>query len=260
MIAVGVLAICCELTLVPEGYGQSNQNERQTNNDTKSLTGNNAPVQPVSPPSPADEATVYVYRTGKTFGAALHARIFIGGDHQAILHLSNYLEAKVPQGKVFVAGTPSGNLASVPECAGPDIQLAFVSGAPGEAQREDLTRCEGALREAIAAISADLRSNYPSTEVIHLCNLKVSAGMPWGYIHTVGYRREDAIKCQFEMRIFLRLLKGSLTWPTRIAIDVEAGKTYYIMWSYTMRGGKLELMDSTTGAKDILKCHPANDQ
>ena len=69
--------------------------------------------------------------------------------------------------------------------------------------------------------------------------------------------------CKTQMSIALAILKGSFP-VSRIAIDVEAGKTYYVKWSYSLaqgsEAGQLELMDTTIGAKDIRKCRPAEDQ
>jgi len=42
----------------------------------------------------------------------------------------------------------------------------------------------------------------------------------------------------------------------KLRIDVDAGKTYYVKWSV---GGKMKLVDSATGAKEMAGLHPAKD-
>ncbi len=45
----------------------------------------------------------------------------------------------------------------------------------------------------------------------------------------------------------------------RLQVEVEAGKSYYVKWSVTSRGGKMQLMDEAKGAKEMHKLHPVKD-
>jgi hypothetical protein len=42
----------------------------------------------------------------------------------------------------------------------------------------------------------------------------------------------------------------------RVEIDAEAGKTYYLKWSVSSSGGKMQLVDAAKGAKEIKGLHP----
>ena|SRR5208283_5720476 len=44
-----------------------------------------------------------------------------------------------------------------------------------------------------------------------------------------------------------------------LQIETEAGKSYYVKWSVTGGGGKMELVDEAKGAKEIHKLHPVKD-
>jgi hypothetical protein len=46
----------------------------------------------------------------------------------------------------------------------------------------------------------------------------------------------------------------------RVRIDAQPGKTYYVRWSWAVSGGKLEVVDEATGAKDVGKLHPTKDR
>jgi hypothetical protein len=46
----------------------------------------------------------------------------------------------------------------------------------------------------------------------------------------------------------------------RVRIDAEPGKTYYVKWSWAVSGGKMEVVDEATGAKDVRKLHPTKDR
>src|SRR5208337_4788952 len=116
-------------------------------------------------------------------------------------------------------------------------------------------------------IAADSRKDGPSTYVIHLCDLHYIQGgsnditrMSW----SSGYSREEMASCGEELSSALTLLRTTsvpaVPGPTHIAIPVEAGKAYYIRWSVTFHGGKLDLVDEETGAKHIRKLHPEKNQ
>jgi len=305
--AVGILAICCALALAPAGYGQTDQASQEPDRASKPTPTSTAAVQPTATPPSAGEATVYVYRPFQ-FSPVVHVWIYVSGGHYATLDLFTYMQARVPQGKVFIWGLgstsdgdtdqyyldihglppPTGRWASVPGCAGLDLRLAFgalASGATADTQRTDTTPCKDALREAVAAIGADLgdtlnlpggpqilalnkggvafslgssssittwRSSGPSAEVIRLCNLQIQ--------RRGRYNPDDAYDCHREMSAALAILAGTLP-AARIGIEVEAGKTYYVKWyfktGWKTAGGNLELVNATTGAKEIHKLHPA---
>ncbi len=44
----------------------------------------------------------------------------------------------------------------------------------------------------------------------------------------------------------------------RVEIQAEAGKTYYLKWSVSGGGGKMQLMDAAKGAKEIKGLHPVH--
>ena len=44
-----------------------------------------------------------------------------------------------------------------------------------------------------------------------------------------------------------------------LLVEAEVGRTYYVKWSVTGGGGKMELMGEAKGAKEIHKLHPVKD-
>jgi hypothetical protein len=47
---------------------------------------------------------------------------------------------------------------------------------------------------------------------------------------------------------------------SRIDIEVEAGKTYYVKWFVSHLSQKMELVDAAKGAKEIIRLRLAKDQ
>jgi hypothetical protein len=45
-----------------------------------------------------------------------------------------------------------------------------------------------------------------------------------------------------------------------VRIDAEPGKAYFVKWSYSVSGGKMEMMDERTGTAEVAKLHPAKDR
>jgi hypothetical protein len=234
--------------------------------------------RPVSSPSTDAEATLYIYRTGKTFGAGWHALIYTSSGRQAELHLSSFWQVHVPKGYVSIAGiTPNnpffplpshtGLLSSIPECSGVDLQVAFASGGGVGAQTDQGTRCLVALTAPLTIITDSLASSGPSEEAKQLCKLHyVQGGVNIYGSHvatwTSGYSRNELNNCRLELTKAVSLLTGNYQSPApfRIAFAVEAGNAYYVKYTYTVSGGKFELMDARTGAQDIQKFHPVKNQ
>jgi hypothetical protein len=69
-----------------------------------------------------------------------------------------------------------------------------------------------------------------------------------------------------EMRSDLKRCKNAadaadvkLQVKSRLQVEAKAGGTYYVKWSITGRGGKMEPMDEAKGAKEMHRLHPAKD-
>jgi hypothetical protein len=279
-LAVGILATCCALAFAPAEYGQTDQGK---GDDRKPLTDNSATVQPVVPPTSTGEATIYVYRQKHFLGAVDNALIYINGNLMAVLHNSNYIQARVPQGKAFIisyVSVPSthfevidtrfgadtrfydfirmkipsppytGLLTTIPGCAALDWRQLWVSEGLSESQREDATLCEDMLRKAVAAITTDFRSRSPSAENIHLCNLHYyqvgdmyTGSGAFEIITRPGYSLNEEGPCQDELNLDLKVLTEHTKLGSRIAIKAEAGKTYYIRLHLTYHYKTADIAD-----------------
>jgi hypothetical protein len=51
----------------------------------------------------------------------------------------------------------------------------------------------------------------------------------------------------------------ALQLKERVRVEAEAGKTYYVKWSLTASGGKMELVDEAKGAKEVRGLRLAKD-
>jgi len=273
-----IFALSCAFRLEPVGHGQTVQASQEPEAVSNPIPRSDTKDQVAAQAPSAVNATVYVYRPGQGFGAGWHASIYVNSNHFAELHLRNYTEVQVPQGKVYVAGItpnnpffplpfPLGRLASLSGCAALDMQLEFVSGAPAASRLPETVKCEEASRGAMAMIEASLASSGPSEEAIQLCGLQVIQGgfSSGGGSYTTwstGYRRSDLQYCQLRIGKVLSVLTGTYPAPApfRLAFNAEAGQTYYVKYSYTIPGGKLELVNSATGAKNVHKLHLAKNQ
>jgi hypothetical protein len=226
------------------------------------------------------KATIYVYRKGSMVGAIALPSIFVNGDRLAELHNSNYALARVPVGMAAVAATqipegdfldsrgnrfrlpgPKSNVSTLPGCEGLDFVRMWVLGDYSAVQRVDSKRCGDSLRAARARISVDLGSPGPSEEVINLCSLGFSrAGSAGRMSWTSGYDRGDVASCGRAIDgaiVMLNTTSQPVSTPTRISIDVESGKTYYIRWSVSSRGERssswMRRLEPKTSASFILR-------
>lgn len=294
-LALSMLTIPCVFGLAQAGYGQANQTDQGKNDDSRQLTPDSNAVESATPSKPTGEATVYVYRIGSMLGAINFPIVFVNGRLIDMLQNSHYVQAKVPQGMTVIAAAqgefsnggiwladsrglgngvfipgPNRNLPDLPGCEGvdfismrADLIRLWTLGEQVIAPRGDTTRCQETLSYDGDRIAADSRKDGPSTYVIHLCNLNyVQRGNTDRMSWSSGYSREQMASCGEELISALTLLRTTsepaVPGPTHIAIPVEAGKAYYIRWSVTFHGGKIELVDEATGAKHIRKLHPEN--
>lgn len=71
-----------------------------------------------------------------------------------------------------------------------------------------------------------------------------------------GDSSDDWSRCKNEEAAAYLLLMVK----ARVRIDAQPGKTYYVKWSWAVSGGKMEVVDEATGAKDVRKLHPTKDR
>jgi hypothetical protein len=140
----------------------------------------------------------------------------------------------------------------------------------GEAKLVDVARCEGALREgalreAEVTINQTLVKYTPTDEVIRLCELLPIYGGTFTIRRREGvtlYDARAAASCRDEMGNALSMLTQTTPFliGSRIDIEVEAGKTYYVKWFVSHLSQKMELVDAAKGAKEIIRLRLAKDQ
>jgi hypothetical protein len=287
--AFGILAICCTLVLAPIGNGQTNQSNQENNDNSKPLIDDSAAVQLGVQPTPAGEATVYIYRTKKYEGSLVTLAIFINGNYSAEMKKMEYVQVKVPPGKTFITTaakaasvsflarptsifngpkandllgpreiyvhipTTTDRWTSLPDCATLDWQRLWVGEGLKDSERADAARCEGALQEIIAKLTEALRCGKVSDELIQLCSIPHLDFNPLD--HTAGYSRREATYCRKEMELSIEVMHGRTlpagTHTANSEFEVEAGKTYYVDWEFFSRGAKMKLVDDATGTKEI---------
>jgi hypothetical protein len=193
------------------------------------LTAADRPKFVASSPPP-DRALVYVYRHSATFSKGGALAVFVNKDYLAFLPYSSYAVREVPPGKVVVTAT-SRMLAYPPPRPPSTFTYVITNGhsamksfAPcsaldwqhvGEAPAEFIAQCEAELRQALPELQASAQG------VIFVLNevLKEQVG---GYL------------------------------KSRIALEVQAGKIYYIRLSFGMSDvAEMKEVDTAVGAKEI---------
>jgi hypothetical protein len=203
--------------------------------------------QATASPMPAGKGLVYVYRQGSIVGAAGRPLIFVNDDYRAKLHNSNYMLLEVPQGALDVTATVSlleygrfppliGEWASGPGCASVDWpRLVAVPYAT-------VALCKDELTSLLARCGVKVLGGVPITwRIVPQCNYKLNgADAAFNYIG-LAMRPKELVHEQ-------------------LRIEVEAGKTYYVKWSGSTSGGKMQIEDATSGAKEIRKLHPVEGQ
>ena len=170
---------------------------------------------------------------------------------------SGFAEVSVPNGRVLVL---PGNysfpkLDRLDECKGLNLYRIEVWGLSGEEERTRLEHCTSALIGSIMTTSTALLNNTPTEDVIQLCGLHVvgSSG------NTVYYSKQEVASCQNTLTSDHDILSdidpqtGYLRSVPRVDFVAEAGKTYYLRYSATKAGLKLEIVDATTAVAETSK-------
>jgi hypothetical protein len=216
-----------------------------TSQDTSSSGG--AAGQATASPTSAGNGIVYVYRKGSIVGTAGRPLIFVNDEYRAELHNSNYASLEVPQGALSITATvsllkygrfppPTGEWASGPGCASVDWRRLVV------APSGTIARCKDELTSLFMRCGVRWEGVFPIIwAVVPKCNYKLNgADAAFNYAGLAMRPKELAHE--------------------RLHIEVEAGKTYYVKWSGSSSGGKMQLQDAAAGAKEIRKLHPVRDQ
>jgi hypothetical protein len=295
LLGLGGWALSALLAMPSAGIGQSSIGSQVPPSGSRPPLTSSAEEHSTSTTSAPGEATIVVYRVKSFVGSALVPSIFINGDFLAKLQNPNYAVIKVPAGTVTVEA-PSGKEApwlrsdgnlvpfqygvredpSLQACAGvsfsrmrDDLYRKWLRGDHSPVKQEDIAVCKESLRQAVAMTSADawnLKIKAPSQAVIDLCGLKPSPAMSYGYgsnqvSQTAGYDRAEVNRCWDGLRADLVLLNSTSVEggpPTQVTVSAEAGKTYYVRWSFSPPKVVLKLVDEATGERDSRNLRPVD--
>ena len=246
---------------VPKPTGESHEASPATAAPSaKSVTASPASIATPS----AGTALIYVYRTRQFAGGLVTPVIFMNRDYFFVLRDGTYAPREVPPGTVAVTGAAPnapqyrGNPASFYP---PPWGLFSLADCPvdwmhlGEARSEDVARCVSDLNDTKTALLQFLAASElvePDPRVkrcSHLPNIRTNKlGQQVDY-----WQRGEVTDC-------LAGVESALAWLTdtvpvdRLQFQVEAGKTYYVRWSFSWRHhprpGLFELVDGATGAKE----------
>ena len=199
--------------------------------------------------APEGKALVIVYRRGSTVRKIMFPSVFVNDYFLGDLYNSEYVSLAVQEGTVVVTSTvllgghvkipsPTGYWASLPGCAGLDWgRLAFAPLADLELCDSNLT----ALYEECGTTGTIVGSPR-------------FGGIIMTHVPACNHRLDGADGA--------RNLLFLASEAHRIKIEVEAGKTYYVEWSISLKvktGNQLQLVDAAIGAKDIRKLKPAKE-
>lgn len=264
---------------------------------------------------PTDKASIYVYRPKTTYGPKWSVHVFVNGDLLGALPSSSYASSEIAPGTVVVTAPDTANqrikglsisgrwsfppTLRWPKCEGTPRKStcswdAAVQSAEkedygcgkvdwrrvGEARRENVEQCEGALSETLAALANWFGTPKPTGGIglvalthgqFHIAWFPLSG--PTGnsfWLQMCGpnpfpkpsspeadnIRRDvmsgnysnDWSRCQHDAAEAYITLQSQ----ERLRIEVEAGKTYYVRWA----GNKMELVDAAKGTKEISGLHP----
>jgi hypothetical protein len=256
------------------------------------LTGNAGGAQKEAsasapPPPQTGKALIIVYRHGSSRGGKGYPIIFINRNFLTKLRYATYATLEVPQGPVVLDATfeqmDRGTTFArdepglqIPVGYFPFTSLIFDSGCVavdwwhlGRAQRADLDRCDGELRDANAAANQVMTALYGaiSPQPGFRKVLKRNAAEIFLTAHPDLKERlricgplispNDARLCQIEVSQAAATLNPR---GHRIELEGEVGKTYYIKYDVpTFSQSTMALVDAATGAKEISRLKAATD-
>jgi hypothetical protein len=208
---------------------------------------NSGPVtQSAASPAATGTGRLYLYRQGRFLGKITHFSAYVGDTFLAEIHNAEYASMEVPAGTVLItAAGPiigkhhipfGGSWASEPGCAGLKWRrLALESIADIEGCKSRI----GALANICGSTVEGCFMCPLETIRVPGCNYQLNGA-------SLGYQ--------------LLLEVGA---AIRLKLDVEAGKTYYVRWSLSLRNHpqpyKMELVDEATGVKEIKHEHLAKE-
>lgn len=188
------------------------------------------------------------------FTAGASNIIFVNNYLLAVFHHANYATIEVPQGKVVITGTRLLGNVQVPSTT------AYWATLPG------CNELGQDWRRFLLASPANITLCYSGlTDLNTRCQIYTSSWESARYIH----RTISIPNCNSNLNglgdapflLSLAVLSSREVLPLRFETDVEAGKTYFLKWSWSKSnpGGKMELMDVVKGAKEIKGLNLAKD-
>jgi hypothetical protein len=178
------------------------------------------------------------------------------------LNVSSYAQRSVAQGKVVVTASQpfessfeqenlprlTGMLGSLPECVRLNWEREYMTGSSGMSQA-DGARCLDLLRKAEAEL-VGANSKPLQDRLLHLCGAeRILNPVPYPGPNVEVYRPDWWFGCYIQLHSALAILTG-ISVPLRVEFEAQPGAVYFVRWS-AKSSGKLELVDSTTGAKEL---------
>ena len=223
--------------------------------DGAETSGAPAPSATASP-APG-KALIYIYRPKHFVAGLATPNIFVNRDYFSFLQNGTYAPREVTAGEVALSGEmpgvgpmypPPAGLVSTADCKVDWLRL-------GQARSEDVNRCVEELKRTKTALNQFLGASEliePDPRVqrcSHRPNFGTNKlGQPVDY-----WQRWEVTGC-------LAAVEGAIAWLTdavpmdRLRFNAEAGKTYYVRWTFAFRRhprpGLFELVDAATGVKE----------
>ncbi len=196
-------------------------------------------------------------------GAFGHPVLFVNDYLLAQLQTSNYTYMEVPKGSVVVTATfafqghlafptPTGDWAKLPGCAGLDWRRLAA------ASPTDVSGCRDGLAELFSRCSPKVTFSgcalpgcvLIKTTHVPACFSSLAGSADAPFLLSMAPQLRNALTNGLPH-------KSTGNLHLQLAIEAEAGKTYYIKWSVSTSGGKMSLVDVTAGEKGIRGCHLA---
>jgi hypothetical protein len=195
-------------------------------------------------------------------GVVGHPVIFINDYLLAQMHAANYTSVQIPQGPVVITATfaydgqlsiPSpavpataGSWAALPGCVGLDWRRLAA------ASPSDITLCQKGLAGLYSECAPTVSYSgcalpgcvLIKTTRVPACYSSLNGSADAPFLLSIAAQERDA-------------LANGLPHPhsgnlhLQLRIEAEAGKTYYVKWSVSTSGGKMELVDTANGEKEI---------
>jgi hypothetical protein len=229
------------------------------------LTGGASHAQKftAAPKPSAGKALIYIYRQGGMLGALGQPVIFINDYLLAQFRTSNYTSVEVPQGSAAITATfafqghlglpePIGAWAQLPGCVGLDWRR--LAAAPPA----DISLCQGGLAELFARCSPKVTYSgcalpgcvLIKTTHVPACFSSLNGSADAPFLLGMAPQLQNALASGLPQ-------KPSGNLHLQLRIEAEAGNTYYVKWSVSTSGGKMNLVDAAIGEKEIRGLHLA---